>query len=34
MYIDGSILYVNIGRLREKLEKIGASDVTLHSPQR
>ena len=26
MYIDGNTLYVNIGRLREKLEKIGASD--------
>ena len=25
MYIDGNTLYVNIGRLREKLEKIGAS---------
>ena len=26
MYIDGNTLYVNIGRLREKLEKIGAED--------
>lgn len=26
MYIDGNTLYVNIGRLREKLEKIGAID--------
>ena len=26
MYIDGNTLYVNIGRLREKLEKIGATD--------
>lgn len=26
MYIDGNTLYVNIGRLREKLEKIGAND--------
>ena len=26
MYIDGNTLYVNIGRLREKLEIIGASD--------
>lgn len=26
MYIDGNTLYVNIGRLREKLEKIGAAD--------
>ena len=26
MYIDGNTLYVNIGRLREKLGQIGASD--------
>lgn len=26
MYIDGNTLYVNIGRLREKLERIGATD--------
>lgn len=26
MYIDGNTLYVNIGRLREKLERIGAKD--------
>ena len=26
MYIDGNTLYVNIGRLREKLSRIGASD--------
>lgn len=26
MYIDGNTLYVNIGRLREKLSKIGAGD--------
>ena len=26
MYIDGNTLYVNIGRLREKLEQIGAND--------
>ena len=26
MYIDGNTLYVNIGRLREKLTQIGASD--------
>lgn len=26
MYIDGNTLYVNIGRLREKLGKIGATD--------
>lgn len=26
MYIDGNILYVNIGRLREKLAQIGADD--------
>lgn len=26
MYIDGNTLYVNIGRLREKLEQIGATD--------
>ena len=26
MYIDGNTLYVNIGRLREKLSKIGAID--------
>ena len=26
MYIDGNTLYVNIGRLREKLERIGAAD--------
>lgn len=26
MYIDGNTLYVNIGRLREKLSQIGASD--------
>ena len=26
MYIDGNTLYVNIGRLREKLERIGAVD--------
>lgn len=26
MYIDGNTLYVNIGRLREKLERIGAND--------
>lgn len=26
MYVDGNTLYVNIGRLREKLEKIGAGD--------
>lgn len=26
MYIDGNILYVNIGRLREKLVQIGAAD--------
>ena len=25
MYIDGNTIYVNIGRLREKLERIGAS---------
>ncbi|MGN0706911.1 MAG: response regulator transcription factor [Faecalibacterium sp.] len=26
MYIDGNTLYVNIGRLRDKLEQIGAKD--------
>ena len=26
MYIDGNTLYVNIGRLREKLGQIGAAD--------
>ena len=26
MYIDGNTLYVNIGRLREKLSQIGAKD--------
>ena len=26
MYVDGNTLYVNIGRLREKLGKIGAND--------
>lgn len=26
MYIDGNTLYVNIGRLREKLSQIGATD--------
>ncbi len=26
MYIDGNTLYVNIGRLREKLDRIGATD--------
>ncbi len=26
MYIDGNTLYVNIGRLREKLDRIGAKD--------
>ena len=26
MYIDGNTLYVNIGRLREKLGQIGATD--------
>ena len=26
MYIDGNTLYVNIGRLREKLRQIGAKD--------
>ena len=26
MYVDGNTLYVNIGRLREKLERIGAKD--------
>lgn len=26
MYIDGNTLYVNIGRLREKLEKLGTKD--------
>ena len=26
MYIDGNTLYVNIGRLREKLTQIGAND--------
>ena len=26
MYVDGNTLYVNIGRLREKLAKIGAND--------
>ena len=26
MYIDGNTLYVNIGRLREKLSQIGAND--------
>ena len=26
MYIDGNTLYVNIGRLREKLERIGAKE--------
>ena len=26
MYIDGNTLYVNLGRLREKLERIGATD--------
>lgn len=26
MYIDGNTLYVNIGRLREKLVQIGAAD--------
>lgn len=26
MYIDGNTLYVNIGRLREKLERLGARD--------
>ena len=27
MYVDGNTLYVNIGRLREKLAKIGANDL-------
>ena len=26
MYVDGNTLYVNIDRLREKLERIGAND--------
>ena len=26
MYIDGNTLYVNIGRIREKLGQIGATD--------
>lgn len=32
MYIDGNTLYVNIGRLREKLRQIGAADFirTVH----
>ena len=29
MYIDGNTLYVNIGRLREKLVQIGAADFIL-----